>query len=123
MPDVTNDGQEDVVVRLLQEIEAGNGLTLSAIARSIPAHRGAGRTNPATVFRWINSGVKDATGQLVKLEAIRLGARWLSSREAVARFVTALTPTGCTPVVRPRTPSQARHAAAVAGRRLQQRGA
>ena len=31
-------------------------------------------------------------GNLVKLEAVRIGGRWLTSREALQRFVAALTP-------------------------------
>ena len=47
--------------------------------------------DPSTVFRWVTRGTRTTTGQIVKLEAVRVGGRWLTSRGAVARFVAALT--------------------------------
>jgi hypothetical protein len=45
-----------------------------------------------TVFRWASLGSKDPSGKRVKLEAIRLGGRWVTSRESLRRFSEALTP-------------------------------
>lgn len=66
-------------------------ITLSTAARQFPAHRGTGKTSLSTVFRWVTAGCCNVAGQRVKLEAIRAGGRWLTSREAVTRFAIALT--------------------------------
>ncbi len=112
---------------VLSEIQSGGGLSLSAAGRMFPAHRGEGTVDPSTVFRWVNRGAKTAGGQMVKLEAVRVGGRWLTSRGAVARFVQALTP-AADPVPKPltatpRTPAARLRASERAGRELDQRGA
>ncbi len=76
---------------VLDEILSGDALTLSAVAQLIPAHRGGGRMSPSTVWRWVVQGTR-AAGRMVKLEAARVGNRWLTSRSAVTRYMTALTP-------------------------------
>ena len=65
--------------------------SLAAIAVAIPGHRGNAHANAATVFRWVTKGVRTATGEVVRLEAVRLGTAWRSSHEAVARFCERLT--------------------------------
>jgi hypothetical protein len=45
----------------------------------------------AKVCRAINPGVKAETGERVRLEAVRTGGCWLTSRQAVARFVAKLS--------------------------------
>src|SRR5437588_5416327 len=77
--------------QVLNEIQTGDGLSLSAAGRLFPAHRGDGTLDPSTIFRWVKAGSRSAAGQLVRLEAVRVGGRWLTSRGAVARFVSALT--------------------------------
>ena len=39
----------------------------------------------------MTKGSPTAGGAVVRLEAVRVGGRWLTSRAAVARFVAALT--------------------------------
>lgn len=41
--------------------------------------------SPATLWRWRVKGVRN-----VRLDCIRIGGRWLTSREAILRFVKAL---------------------------------
>src|SRR5262245_16311520 len=48
----------DPLVVLLEEIQAGQGISLAAAVRPLPAHRGSGRVNAATAFRWATKGVK-----------------------------------------------------------------
>ena len=67
-------------------------ISLNQAVRFLPGYRGADRLHPATLTRWILSGVKAPSGQRVKLEAVRYGHRWLTSEAALARFATALTP-------------------------------
>jgi hypothetical protein len=81
----------EAVPQVLAEIQSGEGLSLSAAGRLFPGHRGGKSVDPSTVFRWVTKGTRAADGQAVKLEAVRVGTRWLTSRAAVTRFVTALT--------------------------------
>jgi hypothetical protein len=50
------------------------------------------KTHFSTIFRWIFKGLPAPSGERVRLEACRLGAKWVTSDEAVARFSAALTP-------------------------------
>lgn len=115
------------VPQVLTEIQSGAGLSLSAAGRLFPAHRGSGTVDPSTVFRWVTKGTRGADARVVKLEAIRVGGRWLTSRGAVARFVTALTaaadPTSGTSALASRTPAARRCASERAAAALKNRGA
>ncbi|MBM3983734.1 MAG: DUF1580 domain-containing protein [Planctomycetes bacterium] len=92
---------------VLSEILAGDALGLSAAARLFPAHRGTGRASPSTVWRWIKTGTRTSDGRAVKLEAARLGTRWLTSKAAINRYMAALTPTTDTPPTVPPTQTAA----------------
>lgn len=81
----------ETVPQVLAEIQSGEGLSLSAAGRLFPGHRGGSSVDPSTVFRWVTKGTRTPGGHIVKLEAVRVGVRWLTSRGAVARFVAALT--------------------------------
>lgn len=48
-------------------------------------------THLSTAVRAITKGIKLPSGERVFLEALRLGGRWITSREAVERFTTRLT--------------------------------
>ena len=50
------------------------------------------QTHFSTCYRWIFRGAKDPAGNRVRLEAVRLGGRWITSRQALQRFSDALTP-------------------------------
>jgi hypothetical protein len=45
----------------------------------------------ATVTNWIQSGCRTRAGGRVYLEGVRLGAKWVTSDEAMVRFFAALT--------------------------------
>jgi hypothetical protein len=98
-------------------------LSLAQAARLLPPGR---RNRPVTfacILRWILSGCRAHDGQLVRLEAIRLGGRWVTSREAIQRFAEALTPQIPSVLSTPaRTSSQRQRAAEQAGRELEQLG-
>jgi hypothetical protein len=67
-------------------------LSLTQAARLLPGTRGSEHPDPATLNRWILRGVRNPRGGArIKLEAVRLGSAWWTSREAVDRFVAALT--------------------------------
>jgi hypothetical protein len=79
--------------RVIEEVTSGDGLTLAQAAKLLPGHRTGHPTNPSTVFRWVVKGAKGAAGAVVKLEAVRLGEKWVTSRAALGRFMSALTGT------------------------------
>lgn len=113
---------------VLTEIQSGEGLSLAAAGRLFPGHRGGRAVDPSTVFRWVTKGTA-VGGQTVKLEAVRAGARWLTSRPAVGRFVTALTAAASPAPARPdppratRSPTARQRAAAHAAATLEAMGA
>ncbi len=104
----------DFVPQVLQEVVAGDGLTMGQVAKLVPSHRGTGHADASCIWRWVTIGTKTPDGKLVKLEAGRLGGRWLTSRAALARFMAALTPSDnstSAPIAEPsRTPSARRRA-------------
>jgi hypothetical protein len=66
---------------------------LAEVVKSLPGYRDNEEVHPSTVSRWITQGAKGKDGQKVKLEAARVGNRWLTSHEALARFSIALSGT------------------------------
>lgn len=60
--------------------EQEQAITINQAAQIIP-----GRPNPATVWRWINTGVRG-----FRLEAVPCGGRWFTSKEAIDRFLAAM---------------------------------
>lgn len=93
-PDTTSTTRaerEHPAARVAAEIAAGDALTLSQAARERPAHRGQ-RAWGSTIWRHITRGVIGPDGHPVRLEAARIGGRWLTSRAALARYMAALTP-------------------------------
>jgi hypothetical protein len=73
---------EDLAALLLDETL----ISLAQAARLFPPTRQDKAVHVSTILRWILRGVRG-----VRLEAARAGGRWITSREAVARFVAALT--------------------------------
>jgi hypothetical protein len=67
-------------------------ITLYAAAALIPPARKGKKTNFSTIFRWVFEGVHGPDGERVRLEAVRVGCRWMTSRQALQRFVERLTP-------------------------------
>src|SRR5262249_36091030 len=61
-------------------------------ARLIPPARNGKRTHISTLLRWATKGAKGPDGTIVRLDAMRLGGRWVTSRQALERFMAALTP-------------------------------
>jgi hypothetical protein len=100
-----------------------NPISLEAACRLIPPARG-NRCHVSTLVRWIRRGVLSPNGRRARLEAIRLGGRWLTSRAAIRRFCDALTPRlDDTELSVPRTERQADREARRAGERLAKAGA
>lgn len=67
-------------------------IPLAQAARGLPPARQGRCTHISTLIRWIIHGCRSPSGEVVRLEAIRLGCRWMTSQEALQRFVDRLTP-------------------------------
>lgn len=59
-------------------------LTFIEATKTLPPIEGR-RVHPSTIWRWASRGTKG-----VRLEALRLGGRWVTSVEALERFGRAL---------------------------------
>lgn len=99
------------------DIQSENLISLSAAARLLPPNRGQRPVDPSCVLRWITDGVK-VGGKIVRLEAIRLGGRWLTSAEALQRFAEAQTPRPEGVMALPRPPVSRQRAVERAQQRL-----
>ena len=98
-------------------------ISLAAAGKLFPGSRGADRVNPSTVYRWTIQGVRTPAG-VVRLESLRGGSRVFTTRQAVVRFVTALSaPAEPTAAPLVRTPSARRKAADAAAEALKAAGA
>lgn len=65
------------------EVADGDAIGTTELART-------NHLQPSTVLRWILRGLPDATGSRVRLEAVKRGKRWVTSRAALKRFFAAL---------------------------------
>jgi hypothetical protein len=105
------------------DITTENTLTLTDAAKLVPPGHGGRKTHISTLLRWILDGVSSPSGEKVRLEGARLGSRWITSKEALQRFMDRLTPAvGDTPAPAPRTPTQRQRAAERAGQELDRIG-
>ena len=101
------------------DLQTEQPISLAEAARSVPAARNGKRTHLSTILRWIIQGAKGPCGTRVMLEGIRLGNRWMTSRQALQRFADRLTPDLETPQPNPpRSPAQRQEASERAEREL-----
>jgi hypothetical protein len=68
-------------------------LTLSQAAKSLPPGRNSRPVHLATILRWITTGTRSPNGETVRLQAVRMGCRWLTTREWLDAYARKLTPT------------------------------
>lgn len=66
-------------------------LSLTQAATLLPPGRRGRRPTMSCILRWVIDGVKTPHG-VIRLEAVRLGGRWLTSAEALQRFAERQTP-------------------------------
>jgi hypothetical protein len=97
-------------------------LSLSAAARTLPPGRRGRPVSLSCVLRWVLSGVRLADGRVVRLEAVRLGGRWLTSLEALQRFAERQTPALEPGASAPRSPAVRAKASEKAARELERVG-
>ncbi len=109
--------------QLLEEIEAGQGETLTRASRRVPRTRQDVPVTLGCLLRWITTGVIGPDHQRIKLEAARLAGKWVTTPGAIRRFVAAQTPRGnAEPTSLPRTPQQRSKADERAARKLKEIG-
>lgn len=80
------------VGQLAAAITTGEGLSLGGASVLFPPSRAGRPVHPTTLMRWVIDGVTAPGGRRVKLAAVRVGSRWLTTRAAVAEFIQAQQP-------------------------------
>jgi Protein of unknown function (DUF1580) len=100
-------------------------ISLSQAAKLFPPARRGRPVSASCVWRWFKEGVRTADGRRVHLEALRVVNRYVTSEEAVRRFILAQQPGSAagSPDTRdrpaPRTPGQRALADARAAKKLE----
>jgi hypothetical protein len=98
-------------------------LSLSQACRTLPRGRNGSRPHLSTLLRWIRDGVGTPDGHRVRLGAVRIGSRWVTSRRSLQAFAEALTPqTDIEQAPVPRTPGQRSRASERAAQVLESAG-
>jgi hypothetical protein len=112
-----------VTDQLLEEISNGNGEKLTRLAKRVPSYRGDRPATLSRLLRWVLTGVNSPSGQRVRLEAAKLPGGWISTPQALARFIQRQTPRvdGELPP-KPRSPAARRRANERAARELDAAG-
>lgn len=67
-------------------------LSLQQAAKRLPPGRNGRPVHVSTIIRWITQGARSPSGEIVRLQAVRLGSRWLTSAEFLDDFARRLTP-------------------------------
>jgi hypothetical protein len=112
-----------VTDQLLEEIAAGEGEKLTTLARRVPSYRSGKPATLSRLLRWAMHGVRGPGGERIRLEAAKLPGGWISTPQALARFVHRQTPrVDGEPPPKPRTPAARRRANERAARELDRAG-
>jgi hypothetical protein len=85
------------------DLRNDNTISLSQAARMLPPRRRGRPVTLSCLLRWVLDGVKSPSGR-VRLEAVGMGGRWITSVEALERFAAQQTPDlegGDAPKLRP----------------------
>jgi hypothetical protein len=97
-------------------------LSFAQAAREVPGRGNGTCANAATVWRWHVNGVKAADGRRVRLEAVKCGASFWTSAEAIGRFFAALTEGREADRTPPQNDTRLGRRASASSRRLEQLG-
>ncbi len=119
------DGYELVVrgVRPMIDLKTEKTLRLQQVGKYLPPTRNGKHPTLSCVLRWILQGVKLPSGETVRLEAIRISGRWITSVEALQRFAERQTPViADTKPTATRTPTARQRAVDRADRELAKAG-
>ena len=105
------------------DIASETCISLTEACRALPAGRRGRPVHLSCILRWIINGSTGPDRKRVRLEAVRIGGRWITSREALARFAEALTPRfDQEPAPAPRSPAKRQKASQRAGKQLESMG-
>lgn len=112
------------IIALVETILDEGPIGMTAAARLYGSFRNGRPTHPSTPTRHHLHGVRLPCGLIVRLEAVRMGGRLMTSKAAVARFIAAQqAETGKERAeVGPLTPSARNRAATVASQELDSMG-
>lgn len=106
-----------------RDLSAETLLSLPQAACKIPSFRAGKPVSAQCIWRWIRQGVRVPDVGVVRLEGIRLAGRWLTSAEALSRFVAAQQPVDAEETPTPtRTDGQRRRASERAAKKLDKLG-
>ena len=76
----------------LAEVLLAEGLIpVGELPAELPRVRSGRPLARAAVWRWVVKGLPGPDGTRCRLEAVRLGRRWMTSRQALARFMARTT--------------------------------
>jgi hypothetical protein len=104
-------------------LQAETPISLGQAARLLPTGRRGRPVTLSCVLRWVLDGVKLPNGQTVRLEAVRMGGRWITSVEALERFAARQTPRlDSEPAPAPRSPTKRQRASEQAAQELEKHG-
>jgi hypothetical protein len=104
---------------LVETILAEGPLTMSSLARKVVSSRLGKGCHPSTPTRWHTHGVRLPDGRTVRLEAVKIAGKLVSSYPRLVAFIAAqqTEPTSDdTPA--PRSPSARKRASDAAGAKL-----
>jgi hypothetical protein len=105
------------------DVTSESTISLVQAARLLPPGRGERPVTLSCLLRWVLQGARGPDSSRIRLEALRLGGRWVTSREALQRFAERLTPAGDTPTSPPpRTARQRQRASERAAQNLDKIG-
>jgi Protein of unknown function (DUF1580) len=105
------------------DISSESTISLIQAAGLLPPGRRGRPVSLSCLLRWVLTGARGPSGERVRLEAVRLGGRWITSRQALQRFAERLTPRiFAAPAPIPRTASQRQGASERAEEELERRG-
>jgi hypothetical protein len=100
-----------------------NLISLAQAARRFPPGRLDRPVSASTIWRWCRKGVKVPGGGTLRLECVRVSGRWLTSVEALSRFVARQTPAmENDPPPAPRSPGRWQRASERAAEELGRQG-
>src|SRR5947209_2976801 len=80
-------------LRQRAEVVSPHYLSIGQAAKIPPPGRNGRPTHTSTLIRWITAGTAAPSGEVVRLRAVRLGGRWLTTREWLEEYARRLTPT------------------------------
>jgi hypothetical protein len=92
------------------DLKTETTISLVQAARMQPPGRRGRPVTMSCVLRWLLKGCRGPDGEMVRLEGVRIGGRWITSIEALERFATRLTPNLENQPVTPRTPTRRQRA-------------